>query len=277
MLDGGAESSDRVFGFDGGYFAVGDGFRREGDGLVGEADGGVEAVEVDEVPHVIPEGLRAPVDVVVGGLATGEVVGGEVVVDEAGDDGLVGGDGLREQAAAEGKHGDIAFAGGAFGEEDDGEAVAEAFGHAFCGFGGGATGAAGDVDGAGHEADPAEDGGLAELDLGDEDAGTERAVEEDVDVGEVVGDDGAVGGDGADGGEGDLLRAEKAVADAAEPGGAFGAGFGAEDDDFNGGVSEGESDGKDAVEPAKEGQDVRFLWNDILLLNRGQVYLMGPV
>jgi hypothetical protein len=86
----------------------------------------VEAVEVDEVPHVIPEGLRAPVHIVVGGLAACEVVGGEVVVDEAGDDGLVGGDGLREKTAAEGKYGDVAFAGGAFGEEDDGKAMPSA-------------------------------------------------------------------------------------------------------------------------------------------------------
>ena len=114
--------------------------------------------------------------------------------------------------------------------------------------------AAVDVDGAGHHADPAEDGGGAELDLGDEDAGADGAVEDDVDVGEVVGDDGAVHGDGADGGEGDVLGAEEAVADAAEPGGAEGAGAGAGDEDFENGVGEDGGEGEEAVDAARRAE-----------------------
>ena len=215
-----------------------------------EVDGAVDAVEVGEVPEVLPEGLLAPVDVVAGGLAAGEVVGGEVVVDKAGGDGLVCGHSLGEDAVAEGEGGRVADAGGAFGEEDYGEVVAEALGHAFGGLGGAAAGAAVDVDGAGHHADPAEDGGGAELDFGDEDAGAHGAVDDDVDVGEVVGDDGAVGGDGADGGEGDVLRAEEAVADAAEPGGAESAGARAGDEDFQNGVGEDSGESEDAVDAA---------------------------
>ncbi len=135
-LDGDGEGGYGGAGFFGGDLAVGDGFGGEGDGGVGEADGGMDAVEVDEVPDVLPEGLVAPVDVVAGGLAALEVVGGEVVVDEAGGDGLAEGDGLGEQAAAHGHHGLVADTGGAFGEEDDGELVAEALAHAFGGFGG---------------------------------------------------------------------------------------------------------------------------------------------
>jgi hypothetical protein len=241
-------------GFFGGYLAVGGGGRGEGYGFGGEVDGGVHAVQADEVPHVLPESFGAPMDVVAGGFACGEVAGEEVVVDEAGGDGLVRGDGLREEAAAEGERGNIADAGCAFGEEDDGESVLESPGHAFGGFGGAATGSAGDVDGAGHEADPAEDGRLAEFDLGDEDAGTHGGVEEDVDVGEVVGDDGAMGGDGADGGEGNVLGAEEAVADFAEPGGAEGAGLRALDEDFDGGIGEDQRDRENAIDFSKKRQ-----------------------
>ena len=256
MLAGDGEGDDGFAGFFGGELAIFDGGLGEGDGLGREVDGGVDAVQIDEVPHVLPEGFGAPVDVVTGGLAVGEVAGVEVVVDEAGGDGLLGGDGLGEKAAAEGECGDVADAGGSFGEEDDGKAVAEAFGHALCGLGGRATGAAGDVDGAGHEADPAEDGGLAELDLGDEDAGAHGGVEEDVDVGEMVGDDGAVVGDGADGGEGDVLGVEQAVADLAEPGGAESAGVGSLDEDFDGGVGEDHNDCENAVHPAEIRQSI---------------------
>ncbi len=76
-------------------------------------------------------------------------------MDEAGGDRLLVGEGHGEQAAAEGEGGDVADAGGAFGEEDDGEVVAEAFGHALGGLGdaaaAGAAGGAVDVDGAGHQ------------------------------------------------------------------------------------------------------------------------------
>ena len=191
---GTARAADGGLGFVAGDLAVLERGFGEGDGFGREVDRAVNAVQVGEVPEVLPEGLRAPVDVVAGGLAAGEVVGAEVVVDEAGGDGLLVGDRQVEQAAAEGEGRDVADAGGAFGEEDDGEIVAEAFGHALGGFGdaAGATGGAIDVDGAGHHADPAEHGSLAEFDLGDEDAGADGAVEDDVDVGEVVGDDGAV-------------------------------------------------------------------------------------
>lgn len=226
----------------------------EWDGLGREVDGAVDAVEVGEVPEVLPEGLRAPVDVAAGGLAAGEVVGSEVVVDEAGGDGLARSDGHGEQAVAEGEGGLVADAGGALGEEDDREAVAEAFRHALAGFGGAAAEAAIDVDGAGHHADPAEDGGLAELDLGDEDAGAHGAVEDDVDVGEVVGDDGAVRGDGADGGEGDVLRAKKAFADAAEPGGTEGAGAGTLDEDFEDGPGEDGGESENAVDASERAE-----------------------
>ena len=64
-------------------------------------------------------------------------------MDEAGGDGLIGGEGQGEEAAAEGEGGDVADAGGAFGEEDDGEVVAEAFGHAFGGFADAAAGGGG--------------------------------------------------------------------------------------------------------------------------------------
>ena len=108
------------------------------------------------------EGLGAPVDVAAEGLAGCGVGGREGVVDEGGAHGGGGFDGLGDEAAAEGEGGLVADAGGAFGEEDDGEAVAEALGHAFGGLGGGATLAAGDVAGSGHHGHPAEDGGLAE-------------------------------------------------------------------------------------------------------------------
>ena len=253
-MRGDGEGYYGVAGFFGSYFAVFDGGLGESDGLGGEGDGGVESVEVDEVPHVLPEGFGAPVDVVAGGLSTGEVVGLEVVVDESGGDRLAGGDGLGEEAAAERERGDVADTGGSFGEEDDGEAVAEALGHAFAGLGGRATGSSGDVDGTGHEADPAEDGSLAEFDFGYEDAGTHGGVDEDVDVGEVVGDDGAVGGDGADGGEGDVLGAKEAVADFAEPRCSLGACLGAQDEDFDRGIGEDEEDGKEAIDPAEKRQ-----------------------
>ena len=193
----------------------------------------------------------APVDIVAGGLAAGEVVGSELVVDEAGGDGLLVGQRQREDAAAEGEGGNVADAGGAFGEEDDGKVIAEAFGHAFGGLLDIAASGAVDVDGAGHHADPAEDGSLAELDLGDEDAGADGAVNDDVDVCEVVGDDGTVIGDGADGGEGDVLGAQQAVADAAEPGGSEGAGAGARDEDFEDGVGEDGGEGENAVDAAR--------------------------
>jgi hypothetical protein len=257
-LDGDGQGDYGFAGFVGGDFAVGYAGGGEGDGLGGEVDGGVDAVEAGEIPHVLPEGLGAPVDVVAGGFAGGEVAGVEVIVDEAGGDGLFGGDGLGEKAAAEGERGNVADTGCAFGEEDDGEAVAEAFGHAFSGFSSAAARAASDVDGASHEADPAEDGRLAELDFGDEDAGTHGGVEKDVDVGEVVGDDGAVGGDGADRGEGDVLGAEKAVADFAEPGGAEGAGLRALDEDFDGGVGEDESNCEQTINFSESGQ-AKFL------------------
>ncbi len=79
-------------------------------------------------------------------------------------------------------------------------------------------------------------------------------MDEDVDVGEVVGDDGTVGGDGADGLPGDVLRAAEAVADEAEPGGAISAGAGALDEDFDDGVGEDEDDVEDAEDPAEKGQ-----------------------
>jgi len=235
-----------------GDLAVLEGGFGEGDGLGGEVDGAVNAVEVGEVPEVLPEGFVAPVDVVAGGLAASEVVGSEVVVDEAGGDGLLVGDGQVEKAAAEGEGWNVANAGGAFGEEDDGEVIAETLGHTFGCFGDavGAAGGAIDVDGAGHHADPSEDRSLAEFDLGDEDAGANGAVQDDVDVGEVVGDDGAVHGDGADGGEGDVLGAEEAIADAAEPGGAEGAGAWARDEDLNHGVSEDRGQREDTVDAA---------------------------
>ena len=224
----------------------------ERDGLGGKGYGAVNAVEVGEVPEVLPQGFVAPVDVVAGGLAAGEVAGAEVVVDEAGIDGLLVRDGEMEKAAAEGERGDVTNTGSAFGEEDDGEVIPKAFGHALCCLGDAAraAGRAIDVDGAGHHADPAEDGRLAELDLGDEDAGADGAMQNDVDVGEVVGDDGAVHGDGADGGEGDVLCTQQAVADAAEPGGAEGSGARACDDYFEHRVSEDRGQREDTVDAA---------------------------
>jgi len=209
-------------------------------------------VKIGEVPEVLPEGFMAPVDVVAGGLTASEVVGTEVVVDEAGGDWLFVGDGEVEKAAAKRERGDIADAGGALGKEDDGEVVAKALSHAFRGLGdaAGAAGGAIDVDGAGHHADPAEDRSFADLDLGDEDAGADGAMKDDVDVSEVVGDYGAVHGDGADGGEGDVLSTEKAVADATEPGGAECAGARTGDEDFQHGVSEDGGEREDAVDAA---------------------------
>ena len=252
MLDGNGEGVDGGLGFVAGDLAVFECGLGEDYWFGGEVDGAVNAVKVGEVPEVLPEGLVAPVDVVAGGLAAGEVVGTEVVVDEAGGDGLFVGDRKVEKAAAEGEGGDVANAGGAFGEEDDGEVVAKALGHAFGSLGDaiGAAGGAIDVDGAGHHADPSEDGSLAEFDLGDEDAGADGAVNDDVDVGEVVGDDGAVHGDRTDGGEGDVLGTEEAVADAAEPGGAEGASARARDEDFEDGISEDGGEREDTVDAA---------------------------
>jgi hypothetical protein len=70
----------------------------------------------------------------------------------------------------------------------------------------------------------------------------------------VVGDDGAVVGDGADGGEGDVLGAEEAVADAAEPGGAEGAGAWTSDEDFEDGVGEDGGEGENAVDAARRAE-----------------------
>jgi len=233
-LDGDGEGVDGSLSFTTGDLAVLEGGFGEVDGLGGEGDCAVDAVQVGEVPEVLPESLRTPVDVVASGLAASEVVRTEVVVDEPRGDGLLVGDGQVEKSAAEGEGGDVANAGGAFGEEDYGEIVAKALGHALgrLGDAAGAAGGAIDVDGTGHHADPTEDGGLAELDLGDEDTGADRPVDDDVDVGEVVGDDGAVHGDGSDGGKGDVLGAEEAIADAAEPRGAERAGARARDEDF---------------------------------------------
>ena len=57
-----------------------------------------------------------------------------------------------------------------------------------------------------------------------------------------------MGGDGADSGEGDVLGAEEAVADFAEPGGAEGAGLRTLDEDFNGGVGEDKGDSENAID-----------------------------
>jgi len=250
LLDGDGEGVDGGLGFVAGDFSVFESGFGEGYGFGGEVDRAVDAVQVGEIPEVLPEGFVAPVDVVACGFAAGEVVGSEVVVDEAGGDGLFVGDGEVEEAAAEGEGGHVANAGGAFGEEDDGEVVAKALGHTFGGLGDavGATGGAIDVDGAGHHADPSEHGCLADFDLGDEDAGADGAVNDYVDVGEVVGDDGAMHGDGAYSGERDVLGAEEAVADAAEPGGAEGAGAGAGDQHFQHGVGEDGGEREDTVD-----------------------------
>lgn len=252
MLDGNGERVDGGLGLVAGDLAVLESSFRKRDRFRGKGYGAVNAVEVGEVPEMLPQGLVAPVDVVAGRLAASEVVGTEIVMDEARGDGLFVGDRQMQEAAAKRERGNIPNAGGAFGEEDDGQVVAEALGHAFgcLGDAAGAAGGAIDVDGAGHHADPAEDGRLAEFDLGDEDAGTDRAVNDDVDVCEVVGDHGAVHGDWADGGEGDVLGAEKALADATQPGGAEGAGTRARDEDFEDGVSEDGSEREDAVDAA---------------------------
>lgn len=223
----------------------------EGDGFGREADGGAYVVEADEVPDVEEEGFGSPVDVVAGGAAEGQVGGREFVVDEGGGDGLVRGEGEGEEAAAKGQGGSVTDRGGAFREEDDGEAIAEALRHAFGGLGDVAADVAIDVDGSGHHADPAEDGGGTELDFGDEDAGASGIVDGDVGVGEVVGDDGAAGGDGADGRDRDVMEAKQAMADAAEPGGALGAGSRAGDEDFEDGVGEDGGEGRQAIETAK--------------------------
>ncbi len=123
-------------GFQGRNFTIFDGCGRELDGFGGELDGGVDAVEVDEVPDVLAEGLWAPIDIVANGLAAGEVVGIKFVANKAVADRLFGGDGLGEEPAAKGKDGDVADAGSAFWEEGDREAVSEAFGHALCGLSG---------------------------------------------------------------------------------------------------------------------------------------------
>lgn len=171
-MTGDGQCGDGGAGFFCGDLAVLDGFLREGDRFRCKVDGGVDAVKVGEVPDMLPESLRPPVDVVACGLAAGKVVGGEIVVDEAGDDGFSGGDGLGEKTTAHGHARFVADASRAFGKEDDGKAVAEALSHAFCGLGCGATGPASNVDGAGHHTDPSKDWCAAEFDLGDEDAGS---------------------------------------------------------------------------------------------------------
>ena len=250
LLHGNGEGVDGCLSFVAGDLAVLEGCFGEGDGFGGEVDGAVNAVEVGEVPEVLPEGLVAPVDVVAGGLAAGKVVGREVVMNEAGGDGLLVGDRQVKKPAAERERWNITNAGGPLRKEDDREVIAKALGHAFSGLGdaGGAAGGTIDVDGTGHHADPAEDGSLADFDLGDEDAGPNGAVDDDVDVGEVVGNDGAVHGHGANGRKGDVLRAEQAVADAAKPRGAEGASAWARDEDFEDGVSEDGGEREDTVD-----------------------------
>ena len=252
MLDGHGESVDGSLGFVACDLAVLEGCFGEGDGRGGEGYSAVHAVKVGKVPEVLPESFVTPVDVVACGLAASQVVGSEVVVDEAGGDGLFVGDREVKKSAAKRKRRNVAHAGGAFGKEDHGKIVAEALGHALGGLGDAAraAGSAIDVDGAGHHADPSEDGSLAEFNLGDENAGADGAVDDDVDVGEVVGDDGAVHGDGAYGGERDVLGTEQAIADAAEPGGAEGAGARARDEHFEDGVSEDGSEREDTVDAA---------------------------
>jgi len=66
-----------------------------------------------------------------------------------------------------------------------------------------------------------------------------------------------MGGDGADSGEGDVLGAEEAVADFAEPGGAEGAGLRTLDEDFNGGVGEDKGDSENAIDFSEKGQGTR--------------------
>ncbi len=75
-------------------------------------------------------------------------------------------------------------------------------------------------------------------------------MDEDIDVGEVVGDDRARTGNGPYRGVGDIDGAKEAVADFAEPGGAIGAGFGTQNEDFKDGVSEDASDFEDAIDSA---------------------------
>lgn len=253
-LDGHGQSIDGCLCFDAGDLAVFEGGFREGDGLGREGDGAMDAMQVGEVPEVLPEGLSTPVDVIAGGLAAGQVIWTQVVVDESGGDWLLIGKCKREKTAAEGQGGNIANAGGAFGEEDDRKIVAKSLGHAFGGLGDAACAAGGavDVDGAGHHADIAKDRSLAELDLGDEDTGADGAVNDNVNVGEVVGDHGAMHGDGTDRSKGDVLGAEKAVADAAEPCGSESAGAWAGDQDFEDGVSEDGGEREDTVDTAEK-------------------------
>ena len=186
VLHGDSEGDDRFASLFGSDFPVGNGSWGKRNGFGGEVDGGMHAVEIDELPHVVPEGFRTPVNVVAGGFAGGEVAGVEVVVNEADGDGLFGGDGLGEEAAAERERWDVAYSSGALGKEDYGQTVTKTFGHAFGSLGSATAGATRNVNRAGHEADPAKDRGFAELDLGDEDAGTHGGVQKDIDVGEVV-------------------------------------------------------------------------------------------
>lgn len=79
-------------------------------------------------------------------------------------------------------------------------------------------------------------------------------MNKDVDVGEMIGDDGSVGGNGSDGSKGDVLCVKQPVADLAKPGGARGTGLGTLDEDLDRGVCEDENDGEDAVAAAEEGQ-----------------------
>src|SRR5206468_3438787 len=111
-------------------------------------------------------------------------------------------------------------------------------GHAFGGFAGASALSPGHVDRAAHKAHPTEDGDAAEFDLGDEDARMDGGVEQDVERGEVVGDDGAAAWDGAADGEGDVESAQDTGAEAAEPGGALGACARAGDGELDGGVGE---------------------------------------
>jgi hypothetical protein len=133
-------------------------------------------------------------------------------VDEACDDRLARGQGLREEAAAHGHHGLVANTGCALREEDDREAIAKALGHTFRSLRRRAARSASHVDGAGHHADPTQNRRLAEFDLRDEDAGAHRRVDEDVDVGEVVGDDGTAHGNRADCAVSDVLCRKKSIA-----------------------------------------------------------------
>jgi len=221
--------------------------------------GRMERVETEETPDVLNERLRTPMHIVAQGFSGGGVPRRKRVVDEGGAHWRTGFDGLRDQAAAERHCGLIADTGGAFGKEDYRQAIAEAFGHAFRRFGRAAALAASDVDGAAHEAHPAEQRCFAELDLGDEDARTHRGVEQDVDVGEVIGDDGAGHGDVANDVEGDIHAAEDAATEGAEPGGAVRTSLRTRDCEFHRGVREVSDDLYGTVELTNQVQtDVPF-------------------